>query len=128
MTESEGTTSRSSTCTLVGATSRVADQELAGDRAERGPIEGRLRLRELGVQASHRGGIHARAAVHGEVAAVGSTQVEPEAGVVERLRDEHTGGLHRVERQVERPNEDVRRPAGERPERRLGPGERVRPR
>ena len=114
MTESEGIGSSPSIADLeVRRASRVARQQLPGHRSERGPVELRLRLGELLVQALHRGGVDTRAAVDGEVPAVGPAEGQLEGVVVERLADEDAGRLDRIDGQIERPREDVRRAAGE---------------
>ena len=109
----------------VGRAPGVSGQQLPGDRPERGAIELRLRVRELGVETAHRSGVHAGAAVDREVAAVRTPEVQAERLVVERLRDQDARGLDRVGRQVERPRQDVRGASRDDAERGLGPGEGI---
>ncbi len=109
----------------VGRTARVAHQQLTRDRAEGRPVELRLGLGELLLEPSHRRRVDAGPAVHREVPAVRHAERELEGLVVERLRDQDAGRLDRVEWQAERPNQDVRRAAGQHTQGGLGAGERV---
>ena len=89
----------------------------------RGTPRGRTSLFVSGnvlVEAAHRGGVDPGAAVHGEVPAVGATEVQRDRLVVERLRDQHARALDRVGRQAERAHEHVRRAARQDRERDVG--------